>query len=151
MLILLPTNGERRILYGISTDYLTGGILRLTKWKTRIREVVPHGPSATVPVLYKYKEIAPHRYRLTATRVRVTSVTATSVRRILLESFKPFIIEERKWWKPADAWHRVSWACDWCRRYWVVTNKTIYPSGTEPGSLFIRKLLILGPVVVMVP
>lgn len=150
MLILLPTNVGRRILYGISTDYLTAGILVTKKWKTRIRNKVPSGITPSVPIIYKYKVVGPHRFGLVYSNTRTGYATAGTVRKTLLTAFGDFIIEEHRWWRPSNAWKRIRWSCSWCRRYWVVTSRVLYPGGTEPDNLYVNRVLIAGPVVVMI-
>ena len=150
MLVLLPWHGERRIIHAIDTTYRLIGIVSFPNKRVRLYNQVPSGVARELPVIIGPYFRRGRFWRLKVSRPKTSKITPSSLRRLILDTFKAELIEERVDRKPLEIFQTCKSSIKWLSRYYVVTNWRVYCGGFEPPEFTCNRYLINNNVLIAV-
>jgi len=87
---------------------------------------------------------------LKVSRPKTSKISSSSLRRLILDTFKAELIEERVDRKPLEIFQTCKSSIKWLSRYYVVTNWRVYCGGFEPLMLTCNKYIINNSVLIVV-
>ncbi len=150
MLVLFPYTGQRKIIYGLSTDFKLILRLIIKNEKSKLLDIIPENVGDNLPIINNYSLAGNFECFLAQSRNKIRFRSARWLRNWILSNMKNEIIEIPYKRKPKNIFKPISESCKWVTRYYVLTKEKLYCRGFEPDNIFCRKFIINRNIVLVI-
>jgi len=150
MLVLLPYKTEKRYVYALDLNRHISGLLKVKRWNSHIKALIPYSASDKIPVIKNYTVDEKGNFVLTSSRVRVYYRSPAWLRNCILKDLGYMVWAEPRKRKPEEAFSIIKDAVGTLHTYFVISSSKIYAKGFEPPKLLISNIILFKHIVVFI-